>query len=192
VTNLSTTEISAQPAAAITLWDLFTGFLLVGMLGFGGIAASGNYVIVDRRKWLTAREFIEMFGICTILPGGNVLNASVMIGDRFRGPLGSLVALSALLAMPLLILVGLAYAYDTFSYLPDVRAATAGASSAAAGLIAGTAARLATAVQRTVAAAVFATLAFVVVGVLRLPLSLIVITLVPASVALSLWRGRAR
>ena len=85
------TTDSQTPPSSVSLWELFTGFVIVGLLGFGGIASSANYVIVERNRWLSAKDFVEMFGICSILPGGNFMNATVMIGDRYQGPLGSVV-----------------------------------------------------------------------------------------------------
>ena len=152
---MDSSQATAPARAKISLWNFFTGFLLIGLMGFGGIAVSANYIMVENRKWLTPKEFVEMFGICSMLPGGNFLNASVMLGDEHQGPLGSLVCLASLLLAPLLILLAIALVYDQFSHLPDVRAATAGAASAAAGLIFGTAGRLMKGVDRTISALVF-------------------------------------
>ena len=186
---MSVSQESAPMRPNFALWDLFTGFLLIGLMGFGGIASSAQYIIVEKRKWKTPKEFVELFGICSILPGGNFLNASVMIGDENHGPLGSIVCLASLLLAPLVILLGIALAYDQFSHLPDVRAATAGAASAAAGLIFGTAGRLAKGVEKTAAAAVFALATFLVVGVLRMPMWVVVLVICPVAVAFTIWRG---
>lgn len=161
------------------------GFLTIGLMGFGGIAASAHYVIVESRRWLDPKEFVEMFGICSILPGGNFMNATIMIGDRYQGVAGAVVSMTGLFFFPLLILVGIASAYDHFSYLPDVRAATDGAASAAAGLIVGTAVRMGRGVTWTVVALAIAGLTFVMVGLLRFPLWSIVITMVPLSIGIS-------
>jgi chromate transporter len=174
----------------IPLSDLITGFLMIGLLGFGGIAQSAQYVMVERRKWLSAREFVELFGICAILPGGNILNASVMLGDRNHGPLGSVLCLSSLLFAPLGLLLVVALAYDTFSYLPDVRAATAGGASVAAGLIFGTAARLARGVSPTVASVLAGLATFGLVGVLRAPIWVVLVTIAPLTIGWALYGGR--
>ncbi len=181
---------SAPPREKYSLWNLATGFLLIGLMGFGGIAASAQYIIVEKRKWKTPKEFVEMFGICSILPGGNFLNASVMIGDENQGPLGSMVCLFSLLLAPLVILLGIAVAYDHFSHLPDVRAATAGAASAAAGLIFGTAGRLGKGVDRTASAAAFGAVTFVAVGLLRLPMWVVVLVICPIAIGWTLFQGR--
>jgi chromate transporter len=126
-------ESLPQPVVrSVSLWELFTGFLMIGLQGFGGIAVSAHHIIVERRRWLAPKEFVELFGICSILPGGNFMNATIMIGARYQGAIGSCVAMSALLFMPLTILISIALLYDHYSYLPDVRAATAGAGARAA------------------------------------------------------------
>ncbi len=178
-----------QPQSApriVGFIEIFVGFLLIGLMGFGGIAASAHYVIVERNRWLDQKEFVELFGICSILPGGNFLNATVMLGDRYQGPLGSITGLSALLLAPLLILMALAYTYETFSYLPDVQAAIAGSAAAAAGLIVGTSAKLVGGLKKGVATVVFGAATFLAIGVLRVPLAAVVLIIVPLSVAVSL------
>lgn len=171
--------------------ELFSGFLLIGLMGFGGIQASANYVMVERNKWLTPREFVELFGICSILPGGNFLNVTVILGDRYQGPLGSVVGLSAMLLAPLMILLSLAYGYQTYSHLPDVEAAVAGAAAAAAGLIIGTSGRLIAGLRRGWPSVVFGVATFVAVGLLHVPLAWVVGLIVPLSVAVALLRLRA-
>jgi chromate transporter len=182
---------ATTPSTPIPRIDLATGFLLIGLMGFGGIAQSAQYVMVERRKWLTPREFVELFGICAILPGGNILNASVMLGDRNHGPFGSMICMSSLLLAPLGLLLAVALAYDTFSFLPDVRAATAGGASVAAGLILGTATRLARGVPPSIAAVVAGVGAFVVVGILHWPIWVVVVTIAPLAIAWAMSRGKS-
>jgi chromate transporter len=184
-------DTSAPSTRKVSMRELFTGFLLIGLMGFGGIQASANYVIVERNKWLTPREFVELFGVCSILPGGNFLNATVMLGDRYQGPLGSVVGLCALMLAPLLILLALAYGYQTFSHMPDVEAAVAGAAAAAAGLIVGTSARLIAGLRRGWPSLVFGVATFVAIGLLRVPLPWVIGAIVPASVAVALYQLRA-
>ena len=157
------------------------------MLGFGGIAASANHVIVERNKWMTQKQFVELFGICSVLPGGNFLNAAVMMGDRNQGVIGAIGALTALLLMPLVILIAIAVTYEHFAYLPDVKAAIAGAASAAAGLMIGTGLKMAFSLDRNVAAAVFGVITFVAIGVLRVPLAAVILIIVPFSVITALY-----
>ena len=66
-----------------TRTELFTGYLRIGLLGFGGVAAWARRVIDEERRWLTEREYAEVLGLGQVLPGPNVGNAAVMIGRRF-------------------------------------------------------------------------------------------------------------
>jgi chromate transporter len=146
--------------------------------------------MVERNRWLDQKEFVELFGVCSVLPGGNFLNATVMLGDRYQGPLGSVVGLGALLLAPLLILMALAYSYDAFQHLPDVQAAVSGSAAAAAGLIIGTSAKLIHGLHRHWTSLLFGAVTFAVVGLLRAPLYLVVGVIVPVSIATSLLLRR--
>ncbi len=122
-------ETETQPPRRISHAALFLGFLQIGLLGFGGLAAISRHVIVDKRKWLNDRDYAALLGLCQALPGGNVVNvATVLIGDRnSRRPLGALAAVTGLFVMPLVLLTLIAIAFDTVSGDPDVMAGAAGA-----------------------------------------------------------------
>ena len=70
--------------------DLFLGFLSASVRGFGGVFVMGRRMLVEERKWLTPEEFVELLGVCQFLPGANIVNLSVAVGQRFRGWKGSL------------------------------------------------------------------------------------------------------
>ena len=89
---------AAPPPAAsprrIGLAELFTGFLSLGLMSFGGALPFARRTIVDERKWLSADEFTDLLGLCQFLPGGNVINLSVAVGMRFRGVAGAFAAIA--------------------------------------------------------------------------------------------------
>ena len=176
---LETTTGAPPPS----LPNLFTGFLKIGMMGFGGVGPVARHIIVAERNWLDDRGYAELMGICQALPGANTVNAAVMLGDRFRGSAGALTCVFALMAMPLLCLVGLANAYDAVSSHPLAQVALTGAAASAAGLILGTAVRLLTRAGLARWAWVMAAVAFVAVGLLRLPMLPTLLVLVPLGLA---------
>ena len=182
-------KASAPARATVGRTALFLGFLKIGLLGFGGIAAWARRVVVEERAWLSESESAAVVGVGQILPGPNTINAAVMIGDRFQGATGSLVALAALMAMPLAVLMTLALIYDRFAAHPSVQAALAGTAAAAAGMVIGTALKMARNLKPTRAALLFGLLAFVAVGLLQLPLILVVVILAPISIAIA-FKGR--
>ena len=75
-----------------SLRDLFFSFSWIALQGFGGVMAIVQRELVDKRQWLTAGEFLEDWSVAQVLPGPNVCNLAVLIGDRCFGARGALVA----------------------------------------------------------------------------------------------------
>ncbi|AVS84972.1 chromate transporter, partial [Paracidovorax avenae] len=119
--------------------ELFWSFTWLALQGFGGVLAVVQRELVDRKGWLTNEEFIEDWAVAQILPGPNVVNLAVMVGDRYFGWRGALSALAGMLLLPLLVLLCLAVAYARFSAHPAVAGALRGMGAVAAGLVAGVA-----------------------------------------------------
>jgi chromate transporter len=170
---------------AVARSSLFLAFLEIGLCGFGGVAPWARYVIVEKRQWMSGRDYAELLGIASVLPGANTVNLAVLLGDRARGITGSLSALAGLLVMPLVILVGLAALYDRFGALPDVRNALTGAAAATAGLVLGTAGKMITNLRLDPITLITGAGVFVAVGLMRMPLLLSLAVAVPASLALT-------
>ncbi len=80
MSSLETASETPRPS----LPDLFSGFLKIGLMGFGGVGPVARHIIVAERKWLDDRGYAELMGICQALPGANTVNAAVMLGDQFR------------------------------------------------------------------------------------------------------------
>jgi chromate transporter len=168
---------------------LFLGYLKIGLLGFGGVAAWARRVIVEEQHWLTEREYAEVLGLGQILPGPNVGNAAVMIGRRFHGAAGALLATSGLYFAPLIILIGLCLFYDRYGQLPAVAPVMNGIAAGAAGMVIGTACKMAGKLKLSVEALMVLLLAAIAAAWFRVPLPLIVVVLAPVSIALSLRRA---
>ena len=169
--------------------ELFLGYLKIGLFGFGGVAAWARRVIVEERHWLTEREYAEVLGLGQVLPGPNVGNAAVMIGRRFHGLPGALLATGGIYCAPLLILIVLCLLYDRYGQLPEVAPAMAGIAAAAAGMVIGTACKMAGKLKLAPEAIVLLLLATFCAAWLQLPLPVIVLVLAPLSIAASLWRA---
>jgi chromate transporter len=193
MTNMNSSR-EHQPEDArpvVSKRELFLGFLKIGLLGFGGIAPWARHVIVEERRWLTEKEFAAILGIGQILPGPNTMNASVMIGDRFQGIGGVFACLLGQMAMPLVIVTSLAVAYERFAAVAEVKAALVGAAAGAAGLVLGTALKMAQKLKPTPLAVLVGTMAVAAIGLLEWPLVPVVLVLVPLSVAAAALERRA-
>ena len=161
------------------------------MFGFGGIGAAIYHVLVDRRRWLTPTEYTSLLGLGQVLPGANLINMATMVGDRFQGVIGSVLALAGLMSTPLVSLVALATLYDRFSDLPDVKAATVAAAAGAVGLTMGTGFKLARNILKSPGAIVFSATSFIAIGVFRFPMLAVIAVLAPLAVAAESRRQRA-
>ncbi len=179
-----------EPLVVPTKRGLFFGFLIVGMQGFGGVLPFARRMLVEQRAWLTDSEFTETLSLSQFLPGPNIVNVSIIVGNRFRGPLGSLAATMGLMLMPFVIVLAVAALYARFSDLAAVRGATNGVSAAATGLIIATGMKMARPLKDVRWHIVMGALTFIAIGVLRLPLLWVLGVLAPLSVAIAYWLMR--
>lgn len=174
----------------ISRTELFMGFLKIGLLGFGGVAPWARHIIVQERRWLDEREYASILGIGQVLPGPNTVNSAIIIGDRFQGTGGALAAVLGILCMPIAILIGIAVIYDRIENLPAVQGAIGAGASAAAGLVIGTALKMARRLKPDTAAIAVGLAAFMSVGLFQVPMALAIVVLGPLSIGL-VW-GRRR
>ncbi len=122
--------------------DLFFSFTWLALQGFGGVLAIVQREMVEKKRWLTPEEFLEDWAVAQVMPGPNVINLSLMIGDRHFGLRGALAALAGMLTLPLFIILALALLYAHFSGIPQVAGALRGMGAVAGGLIAATGIKL--------------------------------------------------
>lgn len=184
------TPSSAGDGGRVTLGELYLGFFTAGARGFGGAMPWARRVLVEERRWLTPREFTDVFGLCNFLPGPNIVNVSVVVGARFGGPRGAVVAFLGLMTLPFLVVLALAALYTRYGHLAGIDAALRGVGAAAGGLVFATGVKMAEGLPRTALAVGFLALAFVAIGLLRWPLVPVLFTLAPLSV-LAAWLRRA-
>ena len=184
---------SDSPIAAFdipTRRALFLGFLQVGLQGFGGVLPFARRMLVEEHRWLTEREFTEVLSLSQFLPGPNIINVAIIVGNRYRGPLGSLAASVGLMLMPFIIVLVLAALYTRFADIERVRGATTGVSAAATGLIIAMGFRMVGPMKRIPWQIAVAVLTFVSIAVVRVPLLWALAAIAPASVAFAWWAQR--
>jgi chromate transporter len=81
--------------------ELFVAFTWLALQGFGGVMAVAQRELVERLRWLSKEQFVELLSLSQVLPGPNVINMSLMFGDRHFGWRGALTAVAGMLAAPL-------------------------------------------------------------------------------------------
>jgi chromate transporter len=182
----------ASPAA------LFWAFTKLALQGFGGVLPVAQRELVERLRWLSREQFLDMLSMAQVLPGPNVVNLALIIGDRFFGTRGAAAAVLGIIGAPLVLVVFLAALAAQGQHLAWLAAALRGMGVVAAGLILATAMKLALGLrnnamgQALCAALVLTTV--VMVGVLRWPLVAVVLGLglVAMGLAWHALRQRAR
>jgi len=172
--------------------ELFVAFTRLALQGFGGVLAVAQRELVERLGWLTKEEFVETLAIAQVLPGPNIVNLSLMVGDRFFGLRGALAAVAGMLAVPAVIVLALAAAYGELSHYPMAVDALRGMGAVSAGLILATGIKLLPALQTSAlgrpVAFGLALLAFALIGLLRWPLVTVLALIGGAGMAIAWWR----
>lgn len=157
-----------------SLTELFVTFTLLALQGFGGVLAVAHRTLVERKRWMTRDEFVQMLSLSQLLPGANIINMALMIGDRCFGWRGAVAALAGMLSAPLLIVLALVAVYNEFAHLPAVAGALRGMGAVAAGLTIGMGLKLAGALRGNPMGiplcVAIGVATFVLVAVLRAPL----------------------
>ena len=164
-----------------SLTDLFVSFTLLALQGFGGVLAIVQRELVEKKRWMTREEFIEDWAVAQIMPGPNVVNLSLMVGGRYFGLKGAMVALAGMLTVPLVLVLLLAVLYAQFAGHPGVAGALRGMGAVAAGLIAATGLKLFGALKKNVLGLRLCiglgVLCFVAIALLSIPLAYVLLTL---------------
>ena len=169
-----------------TLAELFFGFLSIGARSFGGVLPWAYRAMVEERRWLTQTDFTETIGLCQFLPGPNIGNASIVLGKRWFGVAGSVVAFLGLMALPFVWVLVLFAIYADYASNPSVRAVVVGVGAAGAGLFVGTAVKLGRALVRRPTALVLIAAMFLCIAVARISLILVL----PLALVVSLVAAR--
>lgn len=175
---------SLEPATRArpnSLSDLFWSFTWLALQGFGGVLAVAQHDLVHKKRWLTLEEFVEDWAVAQILPGPNVVNLCLMIGDRYFGVRGALVALAGILAFPLLVVLVIAVLFSAVADLPAAQGALRGMGAVAAGLIAAAGLKLVGTLRLNVMGVGvcmgLSVMTFIAIAVLRIPLAWVLLGL---------------
>jgi chromate transporter len=189
--NVPTTGEPNAPQQMVhpSLSAIVSAFGFIGFTSFGGArAAYFRHAMVVSRRWLTDEQFLEGLTISQILPGPNISNLSVYLGQRLRGLTGAALAVIAVLLPGTVMIVALAIAYFGHGNLPGVPAVFKGVGAAAVGL------SLATTLQVSIKGVhrwrdwLVVLITFLAVGFLRVSLLIPLLTIAPVSV----WINRPR
>ncbi len=80
----------------VSLRTVFASFFRIGLFTFGGGYAMIPIIereIIDRRRWIDRREFLDLLTLAQSVPGPIAVNTSVFVGYKVRGMRGAVAAL---------------------------------------------------------------------------------------------------
>jgi chromate transporter len=178
-----------RPASCGEIVRVFTR---LSLQGFGGVLPIAQRELVERERWLTKAQFVELLSLAQVLPGPNVINLALMFGDRHFGIRGALAALAGMVALPLVVVIAAAALYAGLAQHAVVSGALRGMGAVAAGLVIATAIKLLSTLRTNPVGAgpalVLAALTLAAIAGLRWPMVWVVPALGAVAVALAAWR----
>lgn len=108
-----------------TLREIVTYFLRLGFVAFGGPAAHIALMldeVVERRKWVDRRYFMDMLAATQLVPGPNSTEMVIHIGHLHQGRRGLILAGLCFISPAFLLVLGISIFYGAYGGLPQVGA----------------------------------------------------------------------
>jgi chromate transporter len=168
---------NASPAG-VTFAEALKVWGRIGLLSFGGPAgqiALMHREIVEERKWLTEREYLNALNFCMLLPGPEAMQLATYAGWKLHGTRGGLAA-GLLFVLPgALVVLALSMLYAAYGRLAPVEALFYGIKAAVLAIVLEALLRVARRALKTRADWVIAGLAFLALFAFGLPFPLVII-----------------
>lgn len=108
------------------LWVLFKSMFVLSACTFGGgfvIVSLMKKKYVEELQWLEEDEMLDVTAITQSAPGPLPVNASVIIGYRIAGVVGSLIAVLGTILPPMMIISVISVFYEQFRTNPYINIA---------------------------------------------------------------------
>lgn len=122
-------------AGSATVTQIFLEFLQIGATSFGGVVPYLRGSLVTKRQWIDDKEFVEMLSISQSLPGLNATNMAILVGQKLRGWLGSVVAIVGICLPGGVLMYAVGLFYRAHGDHVWTTAALKGVAAAAVGLL---------------------------------------------------------
>lgn len=121
-----------------TALQLFLNFFKIGLFTFGGgyaMVAVIERELVERKKWISHEEFLDVVAIAESTPGPIAINSATYIGYKRCGILGSAFATLGVVLPSFIIIFAISLIYEQFLALKYVAYAFNGIRAGVAFLI---------------------------------------------------------
>jgi chromate transporter len=110
-----------RPPGALS--EVFTLFLKLGIIGFGGPAAHIALMreeVVRRRRWITDERFLDLLGMTNLIPGPNSTEMAIHLGYLRAGWAGLVVGGACFILPAMVSVLAFAWAYVHYGARPEV------------------------------------------------------------------------
>ena len=173
-----TTQTLETQTAPTSFGEAFKAWTKIGFLSFGGPAAQialMHKIIVDEKKWLSEKQYLNALGFCMLLPGPEAMQLATYAGWRLHGVKGGLAAGLMFVLPGAFVIFALASIYALFGAVPLVAALFLGVKAAVVIIVIEALLRVAKKALVGPAHWAIAALAFIGIFFLNLPYPLIVL-----------------
>lgn len=175
---------TSEPAPQqVSLRTIFWIFFQIGALSFGGGLTAWLYrEIVEKRNLMSGADFMGGMTLAQVMPGINMTNMSVYVGQRLRGVKGAVTAMAGLLLVPFFAIILIGTFYAQIKEIEVLHHFLDGVAATAVGLLLAMTIK-AIKVTRMGAMQLFiGALVVLAVGILRLPMVPVILVLAPISI----------
>lgn len=160
------------------LWDLFQTFFRIGIVTFGGGYAMLPLIhkeLVDKKKWISEEDIIDIFAVGQSLPGAIAINTSIFIGYRKKRYAGAVCSMLGTIMPSFIIITLIALVFDKVEDLPQLQAAFWAIRAAVVALIAAAAVKLGRKAIKDKTGVIIAVIAFIILLLFNINVILMII-----------------
>lgn len=118
--------------------EAFRYWFRLGLISFGGPVAQVAIMhreLVEERRWVDERTYLNALNLCILLPGPEALQLAIWLGWRLHGVAGGVVAGLCFLLPSVALLLALSFVYALHGDVPLVAAMLLGLKATAIALI---------------------------------------------------------
>lgn len=121
------------------MFELFFSFFKISAMTLGGGYAMVPVMIkfLEKKGWMSEKEFMDILTIAQSLPGPIAFNTSRLVGEKLKGTKGAIVCSIAVIIPPFFAIILASYLFNKFSQNIYVKYYLKGIYAAALGLIFG-------------------------------------------------------
>lgn len=172
---------------------LFLTFLKIGAFTFGGGYAMIPLIqkeIVEKKKWMTNEDILEIVAIAESTPGPIAINSATFVGFKVAGFFGATLSTLSVVLPSFLIIMGLSFVLQQFENLKTVQYAFWGIRAGVLALIIKALWSMYKQCPKNVCAYIIMALSFILVAVFKINVLIVIAGCAVFGLVSSLIAGR--